>query len=1051
MQSYRQQLQNKFDEEYKKLNPQQQAAVDTIEGPVMVIAGPGTGKTQILAARIGKILLDTDAQPQNILCLTYTDAGAIAMRRRLQQFIGADAYKVNIYTFHAFCNDVIQDNLSLFEKNSLDAVSELESMELFKKLIDNFQKNHPLKRYRGDVYYEINNLKQLFSAMKREGWTPEYIHQKIDEYIDSLPSRDEYIAKRATKDFKKGDVRTDKIEEEKEKKEKLRAAVAEFENFQTLMRERNRYDFDDMINWVIKAFEENPDVLSNYQERFQYILVDEYQDTSGTQNKLVQLLISFWEKPNVFVVGDDDQSIYRFQGANVENMIEFASNYANDLRTIVLTNNYRSTQPILDISKTLIGNNEERLVNQLPGLSKELLSSNEKLKGLPHGPVIREYNSVKEEMAGITAEVAKLLQNDVQPGRIGIIYKENRYGEDLAKYFRLKGIPVYSKRSINILEHPFTNKIIQIMRWLHAEHDVPYGGDEMLFEILHFDFYKIPPIEIAKLTVEVNSKGYSGDATSLRRLLFEKATRPPQDLFDPGMNDKLKKLSAVLEQLIADVSNVSLQQLLDRVIRNAGVLSYIMQSDEKIMLLQLLTALFDFIKEEASRNPFLDLKGLISIIDLMEKEGLPLPMIQIAGNDKGVNLLTAHGSKGLEFEYVFLAGVNASSWEKKRKPFGGYKLPDTMFSSAPAAASEGEELRRLFYVAITRAEQHLYISYAKFKNDGKEMEPSMFIAEIQQEHQLPAEKIEIPEEEMMAFQLLQFTAAAPEIAHDEDDFVDGLLSKFQMNVTALNNYLKCPLQFYYNSLIKIPSGKNENMTFGSAVHHALEKLFKKMQEGGMETFPSKSNMIEDFFWYMRRHRENFNRESFARRMEYGEEVLSNYYDTYINVWNKVVAVERNIRGVLVDGVPLKGKLDKLEFDGKNINVVDYKTGDVDKALPKLKGPNDKEPNGGDYWRQAVFYKILIDNYDQKDWRVISTEFDFIEPDKKKEYRKVKVVITPEDTATVRAQISDVWDKIQAKDFYTGCGKEDCRWCNFVKDNQLAVALHDVEEPDEEEE
>lgn len=1048
MQSYRQQLQNKFDEEYSKLNPQQQIAVDTIEGPVMVIAGPGTGKTQILAARIGKILLDTDALPQNILCLTYTDAGAIAMRRRLQQFIGADAYKVNIYTFHAFCNDVIQDNLALFEKNSLDAVSELESMELFKALIDNFQKNHPLKRYRGDVYYEINNLKQLFSAMKREGWTPEHIHQKIDEYIDSLPARDEYIAKRAAKEFKKGDVRTDKIEEEKEKKEKLRAAVSEFENFQKLMRERNRYDFDDMINWVIKAFEENPEVLSNYQERFQYILVDEYQDTSGTQNKLVQLLISFWEKPNVFVVGDDDQSIYRFQGANVENMIEFAGNYANDLRTVVLTDNYRSTQPILDISKTLIANNEERLVNQLPGLSKELISSREELQGLLHGPEIREYNSVKEEMAGITAEVSRLLESNVQPGRIAVIYKENRYGEDLARYFRLKGIPVYSKRSINILEHPFTNKIIQIMRWLHAEYDTPYGGDEMLFEILHFDFYKIPPIDIAKLTVEVNSKGYSGDATSIRKLLFDKANRPPQDLFDPGINDKLKKLSAVLEQLMADVANVSLQQLLDRIIRNAGVLSYLMQSDEKIILLQLLTALFDFVKEETSRNPFLNLGGFIGIIDLMEKEGLPLPMIQIAGNDKGVNLLTAHGSKGLEFQYVFFAGVNASSWEKKRKPFNGYKLPDTMFSSAPAASAEGEELRRLFYVAITRAEQHLYISYAKFKNDGKEMEPSMFIAEIQQEHQLPVARINIPEEEMTAFQLLEFTASAPEIAHDEDDFIEGLLSKFQMNVTALNNYLKCPLQFYYNSLIRIPSGKNENMTFGSAVHHALEKLFKKMQESGRDIFPSKSNMMEDFFWYMRRHRENFSRESFARRMEYGEEVLSNYYDTYIHTWNKVVAVERSIRGVVVDGVPLKGKLDKLEFDGKNINVVDYKTGDVEKALPKLKGPDDKEPNGGDYWRQAVFYKILIDNYDQKDWKVISTEFDFIEPDKKKEYRKAKVVILPEDTTTVRKQISNVWKKIQAKDFYTGCGKEDCRWCNFVKDNNLAIALHDTEEQEE---
>jgi DNA helicase-2/ATP-dependent DNA helicase PcrA len=180
-------------------------------------------------------------------------------------------------------------------------------------------------------------------------------------------------------------------------------------------------------------------------------------------------------------------------------------------------------------------------------------------------------------------------------------------------------------------------------------------------------------------------------------------------------------------------------------------------------------------------------------------------------------------------------------------------------------------------------------------------------------------------------------------------------------------------------------------------------------------------------------------------LEYGEEVLRNYYDKYINSWNKVVAVERNIRGVVVNNVPLKGKLDKLEFDGKNVNVVDYKSGDIDKAIAKLKAPNDKDPNGGDYWRQAVFYKILIDNYEQKDWKVISTEFDFVEPDKKKEYRKEKIVITPADTETVKQQITETWQKIQNRDFYTGCGVTDCHWCNFVKDNQLAVALHDLEE------
>ncbi|MBS1496151.1 MAG: ATP-dependent helicase [Bacteroidetes bacterium] len=1044
MQPYQQKLKNKFTEEYQKLNPQQQIAVDTIEGPVMVIAGPGTGKTQILAARIGKILLETDALPENILCLTYTDAGAIAMRKRLQQFIGADAYKVNIYTFHAFCNDVIQENLSLFDKNSLDAISELESIQLFKSLIDNFPKNHPLKRYRGDVYYEINNLRSLFSSMKREGWKPEYIFQKIDEYINDLPLRDEFIYKKKYKQYNAGDIKVDKIEEEKERMEKLRAAVHEFENYQKLMRQKNRYDFDDMINWVIKVFEENPLVLSNYQERFQYILVDEYQDTSGTQNRLVQLLINYWDKPNVFVVGDDDQSIYRFQGANVENMLEFANNYSKDLQTIVLTNNYRSTQPILDVSKTLINKNEERLVNQIEGLSKDLISANSKINNLTNPPEIIEYNTVKEEMAAIALRIEELINNKVEPGKIAVIYKENKYGEELANYLRIKNIAYYSKRSINILAQPFVQKLITILRYLYAEHDSPYGGDQMLFEIMHFDFYQIPPIEIARLTVETNHKKYSNEPASLRKLLLDKANQPAQNLFDKGLHEKLVWFSKMMEQLIADVSNVTLQQLFSNIVQHAAVLNYIMKSNDKIVLLQFLTGLFDFIKEETRRNPFLTLQGLIQIIDLMEDEDLPLPMINVSGSDKAVNLLTAHGSKGLEFEYVFFAGANASSWEKKRKPSGGYTLPDTMFSSLPADNME-EELRRLFYVALTRAEKYLYISYAKRSNDVKLLEPTMFIAEITDQY--PIEKIlyTVPEEEMVSFQILQFAAQRPEIEKFEEDFVTALLDKFVMNVTALNNYLKCPLGFYYTNLVRIPTGKNEATEFGSAIHYALEQLFKKMQDSKKDIFPSADEMVEDFIKFMHRHREHFTQEAFDRRMEYGGEVLRNYYAKYIHSWNKVVTIERTIRGVVVQGVPLKGKLDKLEFNGNEVNVVDYKSGDIDKAKQKLKAPNKDEPNGGDYWRQAVFYKILIDHYDQKSWKVISTEFDFVEPDKKKEYRKEKIMITAADTETVKQQIIQVWEKIQARDFYTGCGKEDCHWCNFVKNNNLAVALHDLEE------
>ncbi|MDX1936170.1 MAG: ATP-dependent DNA helicase [Flavihumibacter sp.] len=1042
-------LREQFEKVYGQLNPQQQMAVDRIEGPVMVIAGPGTGKTQILSARIAKILMDTDAQPENILCLTYTDAGVVAMRKRLLSFIGPDAYKVGIYTFHAFCNEVIQDNLGLFEKNILDPLSQLEKTALYKELIDAFPKNHPLKRYRGDVYFEINNLQQLFSTMKREGWTPAFINERIDAYLADLPNRDEFVYKKKYKNFNAGDLKQHKIDEENEKMEKLRAAVKEFPAFQQLMRQRNRYDFDDMITWVIAAFKNNKSLLANYQEKFQYILVDEFQDTSGTQNSIIKLLIEYWDSPNIFVVGDDDQSIYRFQGANIENMQVFAENYQQDLLTVILTSNYRSTQPILDASKVLIEQNTERLVNKMEGLSKELRASNAKINHLQHQPLVYEYELPRHEMIAITEQVKTLIAAGVAPGKIAVIYKEHRYGEELAAFFRFNQLPYYSKRELNILELPLAQKLLLILKYLAAELDMPAGGDEMLFEILHFDWFGIPPLLVAQLSMEVAAKQFTTDKTSIRALLQHKIATPPKDLFTPPLNSGLQKAGTVLESLISDAVNVTLQQLFENIIQKAGVLTAIMQLPDKIEQLRILTGLFDFIKDETKRNPFLTLQQLVSYIELMEKEGVSLPLVQVNGTDKGVNLLTAHGSKGLEFEYVFLAGCNAHTWEKKRKPSGGYKLPDTVFESVPAHTDE-EELRRVFYVAVTRAEQHLYISYSRFNANGKEAEASKFVEEIKAGTNIATEKkLLLPDTEAL-YATLQFTnTAAPEIEQFEKDFANRLLEKFVMNVTALNNYLKCPLEFYFKNLVRIPSPKNESTEFGSAVHYALEQLFKKMQDGKAETFPPKQVFIEDFEWYMHRHRESFTQEQFDRRIEYGHIVLNDYYDSRVDGFNKIVAIERSIRNVQVSGVPVKGKLDKLEFDGKQVTVVDYKTGNPDKAKDKLKPPSAKDPNGGDYWRQAVFYKLLVDNHEQRGWKVIATVFDFVEPDAKKEYQQQKLTITPQDITTVQQQIITTWQKIQAHQFYSGCGKEDCHWCNFVKTNNLAIALHETVTADEE--
>ena len=237
----------KFNQLYIKLNQQQRKAVDSIEGPVMVNAGPGTGKTQILALRIGSILKHTDTNPANILCLTYTDNGAIEMRNRLLNIIGSAAYNVRIHTFHSFCNEVIQDNLTYFGKLNLAPIGDLEEIDLFYRLIDGIDKDSPLKRFRGDVYYEKDRLKALYSLMKKEAWSPAHLNERIDAYIRELPTKEGFFYKKKYKEFNAGDPKPAAITDEKDRMEMLRAAVNLYPRYNELMAAESRYNFDDMI------------------------------------------------------------------------------------------------------------------------------------------------------------------------------------------------------------------------------------------------------------------------------------------------------------------------------------------------------------------------------------------------------------------------------------------------------------------------------------------------------------------------------------------------------------------------------------------------------------------------------------------------------------------------------------------------------------------------------------------------------------------------------------------------------------------------------------
>ncbi len=1016
-----------FQKAYEGLNAAQKEAVDAIEGPVMVVAGPGTGKTQILSVRIGNILQKTDTNPENILCLTYTDAGTIAMRRRLLGFIGPDAYRVQIQTFHAFCNDVIQGHPHLFGKRDLDLISDLENVALLEQLLLQLPPQHILRKFKGDLSYDIGKLNNLFRQMKEEDWTVEIIEAAVDAYIADLPNREEYIYKKGApkKGIKAGDLKQAAIDKEVERMDKLRAGAALYPLMQEKMQEMGRYDYSDMILWVLKAFQTNDDLLRTYQERYQYVLVDEYQDTNGSQNEILQLLINFWDVPNVFVVGDDDQSIYEFQGARVQNILDFYNKYADNIKTVVLTDNYRSVQQVLDAAKTVIDRNKDRLIRHIEGLSKELFSQNTALSVLDIRPEIRVYPDLLQENAGILEEIRTALSNGVPATEIAVIYHRHAQAEDLAVLFEKAGIPYIMRKQINALDHPLIKQILQLLVYVSEEFGQPNSAQHILFELLYYPYFNIRKYDIVSVAAYIQSK--RGPLT-WRMVMSDEHLAREVRLKDP---EQLQHVDRLLSAWIGELANLTLPMLLEKILNEGGILKYIAAHEEKLFLLELVNTLFDFVKQEAARKPSMRVRDLMDVFNQMQAHGIQLPVVKTGGLEGGVQFVTCHSAKGLEFDTVYLMGLTRNKWENARGSNYQFKYPDTLTKSAET--NEAEALRRLFYVAITRAKRHLRMSYALAGSDGKEQEPSLFIAEVMESGVVDTKHIELGDTVLEEARFALLSESPPmDVPLLEAAFLTAKTEHFVLSASSLNTYLKCPVAFYFQQILRVPQAKSDSMQFGTAIHDALQRLFAKMKDNHQQ-FPSAEELVKDFTFYMHQHREAFTDQQFKNRLEYGQLILPEYYSHYINSWNKVVTTEYPIRNVTIYGIPLTGKLDKLEFEGNEVVVVDYKTGNIKYAKDKLERPGEKVADGGDYWRQMVFYQILMDVQRQKNWKMVKGEFDFVEknPENNK-FEKAVVIVTDEDKAIVTNQIKSTYAAIKEHKFSVGCGEEDCYYCNLVK-------------------
>ncbi len=1042
-QEIRKQFNESFTEELKNLNPSQAKAVNTIEGPVLVIAGPGTGKTHILSARIGKILQETDALPHNILCLTFTDAGVLAMRERLQEFIGPEAHKVHINTFHSFCNLVIQENMELFGRYDLEPISDLERIDVIREMIDEQPEDNILKKGRWDIYFYEQHLKNLFKQMKSEYWTSEFINEQINDFIQSIPHREEYIYKRKYKNFKKGDLKTARVDEITERMEKLRAAAILFPLYKEKMQARGRYDYEDMILWVLEAFNNNKALLRRYQEQYLYFLIDEYQDTNGAQNAILGKLMEYWAKPNVFVVGDDDQSIFEFQGARLKNIMDFYKNHLPAVQLVMLKENYRSSQNILDASKAVIDKNEERITRTIEGLDKHLVARNDDFAASNIRAKIIEYPNKMHEDAAIANQIERLYKEGFPLNEVAVIYAKHKQARTVISLLDKKRIPYTTKRRVNILDLPIIQNMRTFLEYLYLEYKNPNSGEELLFRILHFNFLGISTGDLAKISTFQAKAKYETKA-AWRDLLSDNETLSTLKLRN---KEGILDFAELIDQFLGDFSNLRILTFLEKLINRSGLLRYILDHEDSAWLLQIIGTFFDFVRREADKNPRLSLKRLLDILENMDANRLAIGVNKTITAENGVNLLTAHGAKGLEFQVVFMLDCG-KDWEPGGRGYrGSFSLPDTLTLSTET--DELESRRRLFYVAMTRAKEQLNISFAKADNSGSQLQKTQFIDEIleQEKLRIQVEKRVLPKEELIAVNALLLTELqSPGIMAPNEAEVAALLENFSLSVSAMNRYMNCPLSFYYENVLRIPSVPSEAASYGTAMHNALQRFFNRMLADPAKKFPPLEDLVMLFETDIKRRKHYFSKKGFTRRLRMGKRVLTKYYESRISTWEKSVIPELDVRNVEVRGVPLKGTLDKLILRGDNeTHILDYKTGSLDDK--KMKRPKHADDLGGLYWRQLFFYKVLYDGYRSSDRKATSGEIAYLETDSKGTFPSKTVVFDDEGVRMISDMIEDTHKSIMEQDFYKGCGKPTCKWCNFVKRNIMPDTFTDEEAED----
>lgn len=942
------------------LNDAQRDAVTHEGGPLLIIAGAGTGKTTVITHRIAWLIAQRRARPEEILALTFTDKAAAEMEERVDALVPYGYAGVWISTFHAFGDRLLRENAL-----ELGLTPDFRVLTRAEQVI--FLRDHlfalPLRHYRplGDPTRHVQALISLFSRLKDEDVSPE-------AYLACAARREANGAEDAPQHAE---------------------LAATYARYRELMAEAGCVDFGDQIVLGLRLLRERPHVLQRYQHRFRYILVDEFQDTNYAQFELVKLLVA--RSRHVTVVGDDDQAIFRFRGASMSNILDFDRTYP-DSRKIVLSENYRSPQAILDAAYRLIQHNNPDRLELARRIDKRLRSR----AGEGEGPRHLTFDTVSSESDHVAGLIAEAHARGRPLTDFAILVRANDGADPFLRALNMRGLPWTFSGNQGLYGRPEVRVLVAFLR------SVAFLDDSVSLHYLgSSSIYQVPIVDLTRCATWADRK---------HRPLFDVLRDLPDtpELRDALGQDGLgamRRLVVDLERYMELARETSTGELLYQFLLDSGQIArYTKAPAELEQEVQNVSKFFGKVRDASRTLRYDNVREFVKHLDALMDAGDDPPVAEADLDTPAVHVLTVHKAKGLEWPVVFLVGLNQNRFPSTRRAEPIEMPADLIKDTLPTGDFHLQEERRLFYVGMTRARERLWLTSAEDLGGKRKWKVSQFVLEA----------LDLPKEVARPFrarpveELRRHAAPAEQppgwLAPVPDDEV------LSVSHNQVDDYQTCPRKYQYIHVLRIPIMRHHTVVYGNALHKAVEFYLRRRAAGLMTPLEDLLRSFDDAW----RNEGFLTREHEEQRKRAGVEVLVRFYHEEEARGEKPGEVEKEF-GFSLGNDRVRGRFDRIDTTPDGVVVIDYKSSEVVEPVKAERRARDS--------LQLKMYALAVKEMTGD--LPLRVELRFLDSGVVGTHRP-----TAADLAEAARAVKDAADGIRRRDFHATPGVQACRYCPY---------------------